>query len=81
MIVYGKNRHLERRLPVSGRERGPLCHPERELWISADVGRDPKLALRMTERTSLPSAHGKSSLQMSVLSIDNHPVLLLQSTV
>ncbi len=48
MIVYGKNRHLERRLPVSGRERGPLCHPERELWISADVGRDPKLALRMT---------------------------------
>src|SRR6266567_5935916 len=41
-------RHLVRRLPVSGLERGPACHPERELWICAAVSPDPKLALRMT---------------------------------
>src|SRR6266480_3957441 len=35
-------RHLERRLPVSGLERGPACHPERELWICAAVSPDPK---------------------------------------
>ena len=31
---------------LSGLERWPACHPERELWISAVVSLDPKLALR-----------------------------------
>jgi len=44
---------LERRLSVSGLERGQACHPERELWISPSVERDPKLALRMTGLLSM----------------------------
>ena len=42
-VFFQMNRHLERRLPVSGVERCPACHPERELWISAAVSLDPSL--------------------------------------
>jgi hypothetical protein len=48
IVKNDEGRHLERRLPVSGLESGPACHPERELWIWPDGWRDPKLALRMT---------------------------------
>src|SRR5438105_2565374 len=61
--------HVERKLPVSRRERCSGCHPFATLRIWLVGRRDPKLALRMTGRPSLTSAHRKSYLQMPAVQL------------
>src|SRR6266851_6504697 len=54
-----QTRHLERRLPVSGLERGPGCHPERS-----------EGSLRPASQTLRCAQGDRPSLQMSIMLVD-----------